>query len=257
VGLVDWGFKLNVCPAISLRFSKADPSRLVIGLMYILSPIGYPIALLLDHLLGTYHEKTFTREGLKTLIMLHEVPRSLLNSRDRLHPEETSMICNVLSVSRIPISEIMTPLSNIFALSSDAILNDSTRSKLLKSGYNKVPVYQACDKGTFLGVLNVITLIGREFSQKEVMAGGLGLGELKDLGAAFQQEEVLVGDLELEDFRIVGPDLSLADALAIFKNRGAEMVVVSEDGRKGEKALGMVTFRDLMEATMSREMEIC
>ena len=151
----------------------------------------------------------------------------------------------------------MTPLSNIFALSSDTILNDSARSNLLKSGYNKVPVYQAGDKGTFLGVLNVITLIGREFSQKEVMVGGLGLGELKDLGAAFQQEEVLVGDLELEDFRIVGPDLSLADALAIFKNRAAEMVVVCEDGRKGEKALGMVTFRDLMEATMSREMEIC
>lgn len=212
---------------------EADYSNsLVVWLMYILSPIGYPIALLLDHMLGTYHDRTFSREGLKTLIMLHEVPRSPFHNRERLHPEEASTVCNFLSLSTTPILEAMTPLKNVFTLSSNTLLDDMTRYRILKSGHGRIPVFGKEKRDFIVGVLNVRSLIGLDF----------------------QQQDVMVGQLELEGLRTVKPGVNLADVVGIFRDRQAKMVVVTEGGGIEDKALGIVTFRDVMGGVIGKEM---
>jgi metal transporter CNNM len=201
--------------------------------MYTLSPIGYPIALLLDHMLGTYHYRTFSRESLKTLIMLHGVPSSpfSLSNRERLHPEEASTICNFLSLSTTPILDIMTPLKNVFILTSDTLLDDMTIYRILKSGHSRIPVLGREKREFIVGVLNVRSLIGLDF----------------------QKQRVLVGELELEGLRTVGHKVHLADVVSIFRDREAEMVVVTKSGGVEDKALGVVTFRDAMAGVIGKK----
>jgi metal transporter CNNM len=202
--------------------------------MYILSPVGYPIARLLDYVLGTYHDRTFSREGLKTLVMLHEVPRPLLNSPERLFPAEVSAVCNILTVSAVAISQIMIPLKSIFTLSADTYLNDIVMSDIVTSGLNMIPVHETGDDGRIIGLLNVRGLIGWDVSAKEV----------------------LIGQLDLEEAGSLVPEVKLTEALGLF--RGLEMVMVSEDGRPDGRALGFVTFRTLMEScALGREMNRC
>jgi metal transporter CNNM len=208
--------------------------RLVVWLMYILSPLGYPIALLLDQMLGTYHDRTFSREGLKTLIMLHEVPPSpfLLENRERLHPTEVFTACKLLSLSSTPIIEAMTPLKNVLTLMSDTLLDDMTRDSILRSGHGRIPVFGK-EKGDFIvGVLNVRSLIGLDF----------------------QGQTILVGDLELEALRTVKPSVNLAEVINIFRDPQTEMVVVTERGSIEDRALGIVTFRDVMGGVVGKQM---
>jgi CBS domain containing-hemolysin-like protein len=198
--------------------------------MYILSPIGYPTAYILDHLLGTYHDRTFSREGLKTLIMLHEVPRFPLNSLDRLHPVEASTICNLLSISTVTMSEIMTPFKSMFTLSSSTHLSEIVRYEISKSGFNMIPVYESGDKERLVGLLNVKYLIGLNFNGRDVAVGELELGEL----------------------RMLAPKTKLTEALGVFQ--GVDMMLITEGGRSDGRPLGVVTFRDLMEFAMGGEM---
>jgi metal transporter CNNM len=203
--------------------------------MYTLSPIGYPIAILLDHLLGTYHDRTFSREGLKTLIMLHEVPRAPLNNPDRLHPVEASTICNLLSTSTIPVSKIMTPIKTVFCLSSDTYLNEIVRYEILKSGFNQIPVFEAGNAEQFTGLLDVKSLIGLDFHEQNVMAG----------------------ELELTDLTTVLPETKLTEMVSIFKNRTVDMVLITEGGMRDSKALGITTYRDIMDGAIGGEMVMC
>lgn len=221
----------SICAKWGLSIG-ARSSTLVLWLMYTLSPIGYPIAILLDHMLGTYHDRAFSREGLKTLIMLHEAPRSPFRNRERLHPEEASTVCNLLSLSTTSVLKAMTPLKNVFALTSDTLLDDITRYRILKSGHGRIPVFGKEKREFIVGVLNVRSLIGIDF----------------------QEQAVLVGELELEALKTVGPGVHLADVVGIFRDRKAEMVVVTENGGIGDRALGIVTFRDVMGGVIGREM---
>ena len=201
--------------------------------MYTLSPIGYPISLLLDHMLGTYHDRTFSREGLKTLIMLHEVPRSpfSLNTTERLHPEEASTACNLLTLSTNPILNTMTPLKHAFTLTTDTLLDDITRYRILRSGHGRIPVFGKEKRDFVVGVLNVRSLIGLDY----------------------QEQHVSVGELELERPRTVKPTMHLADVISVFRDRQAEMVIVTEDGSIQDEAVGIVTFRDVMKGVVGRE----
>jgi metal transporter CNNM len=192
--------------------------------MYTLSPIGYPIALLLDYMLGTYHDKPFSREGLKTLIMLHGVPRCTPQNAERLHPEEASTICNFLSLSSTPVLEAMSPMKDVFALTADTLLDEMTRYRILKSGHGRIPVYGEESKESVVGVLNVRSLIGLDF----------------------QEQKAKVGEVWLEELRTLGPRAHLADAMALLRNQDAEMVVVTDNGSGAGKALGILTFRDVM-----------
>ncbi|OAF55338.1 hypothetical protein VC83_08229 [Pseudogymnoascus destructans] len=61
----------SICAKYGLTIGACS-SRYVLWVMYGLFPVAYPIAELLDRLLGANHGLVFNRAGLKTLVMLHE-----------------------------------------------------------------------------------------------------------------------------------------------------------------------------------------
>mmetsp|Transcript_14255 Transcript_14255/g.19058 ORF Transcript_14255/g.19058 Transcript_14255/m.19058 type:complete len:80 (+) Transcript_14255:1405-1644(+) len=56
------------------------------------------------------------------------------------------------------VSEVMTPLENVFMLNVDEKLNFETIAKIFKTGYSRLPVYEV-SKNNVIGLLFVKDLI--------------------------------------------------------------------------------------------------
>jgi hypothetical protein len=86
--------------------------------MYLEGPIAYPIAKLLDYLLGESHGTMYRKIELKTLVGLHAHIGG-----DSLSEDEVTIISAVLDLSEKPVSFIMTPIADVYTLSSDVKLD--------------------------------------------------------------------------------------------------------------------------------------
>ncbi|PMD66797.1 DUF21-domain-containing protein [Hyaloscypha bicolor E] len=190
-------------------------SRYVLWLMYGLFPIAFPIAKLLDLLLGRNHGMVFGRLGLKTLLMFHEGLHH--SARERLTVDEISLLSSALDFNGVRVSSVMTPISKVFSLSSDAFLNDMTRYNILKSGYSNIPIHLHTQPNT----------------------------ETASLVSTSLEEEVAIGQISLESLPVVSSTETCLEVLNVFKERKAQVVLVIEQGTA--LPLGIVTARDIFE----------
>src|SRR4051812_20942090 len=79
----------------------------VLVLMYIMSPVAWPIAKLLDRLLGEDHGTIYKKAGLKTLVTLH---KTLGEAGEQLNSDEVTIISAVLDLKEKSVGTIMTPM---------------------------------------------------------------------------------------------------------------------------------------------------
>ncbi|GAB2265150.1 DUF21 domain-containing protein At5g52790 [Dionaea muscipula] len=99
----------------------AKLSLLVRLLVEVLLPISYPITMLLDRLLGNAHGSALLRRGeLKALVDLHS---SEAGKGGELTNDETSIIGGALELTQKTAKDAMTPLSRVFSLHINSILD--------------------------------------------------------------------------------------------------------------------------------------
>lgn len=196
--------------------------RVILWLMYALSPVAYPTACLLDKLLGPDHGNMFNRAGLKSLVMLHENLSGLFPQR--LNAEEVTVISSIIDLKERQVCSVMTPIANVYSLSNKSILNDMTCYNILKSGHSCIPVHLAGDSSRFAGVLTVKSLVAMRF-----------------------EDEATVGQIALSSLPVVRPDVSCQDIIHLFRNRRSDMVLVTEGGLCYGQPLGILTYKDVME----------
>lgn len=103
-------------------------SKPVLLLMLLTSPLSWPTAKLLDWILGEDHGTVYKKSGLKTLVTLH---KSLGELSDRLNQDEVTIITAVLDLKDKPVSEVMTPMDDVFTLSEDHVLDEKTMDNIL------------------------------------------------------------------------------------------------------------------------------
>lgn len=96
--------------------------------MYIMYPIAYPTALLLDFFLGESHGTVYKKAGLKSLVSLHQAVHP--SDVDALTSDEVTIIGAVLDLKSKPVSFIMTPMNDVFTLSTEDILNEELVDKV-------------------------------------------------------------------------------------------------------------------------------
>lgn len=89
--------------------------------MYLSYPLSFPVAKLLDNVLGHDEGVTYKRAGLKTFVSLH---RHL--GAENLLEDEVTIISSVLELSEKSIRDIMVPVDDIYSLSSEQILDEDT-----------------------------------------------------------------------------------------------------------------------------------
>ncbi|CDS10379.1 hypothetical protein LRAMOSA03055 [Lichtheimia ramosa] len=217
--------------SICVRYGLAIGARtawMVLVLMYLMYPIAYPTALLLDYFLGESHGTVYKKAGLKTLVSLHQAVEP--SDVEALTSDEVTIIGAVLDLRSKPVSQIMTPIRDVFILSVDDILNEALVDKILTAGYSRIPVHAAGEETNFVGMLLTKRLI------------------------TYDPEDALpVSNLQLSTLPETGPDTSCLDILNFFQEGKSHMALVSDDPGGQSGAIGVITLEDVIEELIGEE----
>ena len=196
--------------------------------MYIMSPIAWPTAKLLDYLLGEDHGTVYKKAGLKTLVTLH---MSLGKApHERLNEDEVTIITAVLDLKAKSVASIMTPLDDVFIMSSDTVLDEETVATILAAGYSRIPIHTPDHPGDFIGMLLVRTLITYD-----------------------PEDATRVCDFTLATLPETKPETSCLDIINFFQEGHSHMVMVSTAPGEKEGAIGVVTLEDVIEELIGEE----
>ncbi|KAH8722991.1 hypothetical protein GQ44DRAFT_711165 [Phaeosphaeriaceae sp. PMI808] len=202
-------------------------SPVVLVLMYVMGIAAWPTAKLLDYLLGEDHGTIYKKTGLKTLVTLH---KSLGNAEERLNQDEVTIITAVLDLKAKAVGNIMTPMKDVFIMSSDTILDEKRMDSILSAGYSRIPIHNPSNKNDFVGMLLVKMLI------------------------TYDPEDALrVRDFALATLPETRPETSCLDILNFFQEGKSHMVLVSDFPAEARGAVGVVTLEDVIEELIGEE----
>lgn len=214
--------------AASVRYGLlfgAYCTPLVLALMYLLYPITYPTALLLDSILGKDEGVYYHKAGLKALVFLH---KSL--GVGHLNDDEVTIISAVLDLREKPVGRIMTPIGDVYTLPSDRILDEATINEILCAGYSRIPIYVPEEPHNFIGMLLVKTLITYDPDDRKP-----------------------VSEFELATLPETRADTSCLDILNFFQEGKSHMALVSSHPGLDHGAQGVVTLEDVIEELIGEE----
>ncbi|WBW74886.1 multi-pass membrane and CBS domain protein [Schizosaccharomyces osmophilus] len=203
--------------------AKLEP--LVLFMMYLLMPIAYPTALLLDACLGEDHGTMYRKAGLKTLVTLH---RDL--GLDKLNQDEVTIITAVLDLREKSAKSIMTPIENVFTLPTDRVVDEQLIGDIICAGYSRIPVHRPGFPHDFIGMLLTKTLIGYD-----------------------PDDCWPVSRFALATLPQTFPDTSCLDLLNYCQEGKSHMILISD--HPGEKfgTLGVITLEDIIEELIGEE----
>ncbi|KAF9561505.1 DUF21-domain-containing protein [Agrocybe pediades] len=142
--------------AVSVRYGLSIGARcvpLVLGMMFIFAPIAWPIAKVLDWMLGTKEQHTYKKTELKSFLQFHR------SGDEPLRDEEITILNGVLELNTKKVEELMTPLADTVVLSTDDVLNYAAVHAILQTGYSRFPVHEKGNRDAFVGILLVKKLL--------------------------------------------------------------------------------------------------
>ncbi|KAK4054686.1 cell agglutination protein Mam3 [Microbotryomycetes sp. JL221] len=214
----------SICARHGLRIG-AFFAPFVWILMLIEFPIAYPIAKLLDYLLGESHGTLYKKAELKTFVGLH---RQI--GGESLNEDEVTIISSVLELSEKSVSSIMTNLEDTYTLPSDAILDQETVDQILALGHSRIPIHTPDDPQDFVGMIIVKKLIAYDPAQAQP-----------------------VSSFPLSVLPETGPDSTCLDALNYFQQGRSHILLVSRTPGIPGGAIGVVTLEDVIEEMIGEE----
>ncbi|KAF2091445.1 DUF21-domain-containing protein, partial [Saccharata proteae CBS 121410] len=217
----------SICVRYGLPIGAAM-APLVLALMWIMGPVAWPTAKLLDYLLGEDHGTTYKKAGLKTLVTLHKTLGT--SPDDRLNQDEVTIISAVLDLKDKPVGSIMTPMNDVFTMSADTVLDEKMMDAILSAGFSRIPIYQPDNPRNFVGMLLVKMLI------------------------TYDPEDCLqVRDFALATLPETRPETSCLDIVNFFQEGKSHMVLVSDFPGEPFGALGVLTLEDVIEELIGEE----
>ncbi len=217
----------SVCVRYGLSIG-AFMAPFVLVLMWLLGPIAWPTAKLLDWLLGEDHGTSYKRTGLKTLVQLHKTLGTAPG--ERLMEDEVTIINSVLDLKEKPVGSIMTPMQDVFIMSADTVLDERMMDTILSQGYSRIPIYSPSNPRNFLGMLLVKMLITYD-----------------------PEDARRVSDFSLATLPETASHTSCLDIINFFQEGKSHMVLVSDYPGQDKGALGVVTLEDVIEEVIGEE----
>jgi len=202
--------------------------KVIIFLLYILAK---PLAFCLDKLLGHELGTTYSKAEMSKLLEIHV-------KEGRFNAETGSAMKGALKYQDIAVKDVMTPIENTFMLNVEEKLNFATMSTIFKTGYSRIPIYEA-------SVSNVI-----------------GLLFVKDLIFIDPDDETPVRNF-VEIFgrgsHTVWPEDKLGDVLSYLRKGHTHMALVRDVNNASDtqdpfyELKGIITLEDIIEEILGEE----
>lgn len=198
----------------------AKTAWLVKIFIYILFPVCWPIAWILDKVLGEEMTTIYSKKELMKIIEEHEV-----SEHSEVDADEERIVKGALSFSDKTAEQIMTPRTVIYALESDQKLDESLLHDIKNQGFTRIPIYEGeIDK--IKGVLYVKDVVDVKIGEK-----------IKNV---YKKEHLI----------FVPRDIKLDNLLTKFLQSKTHMAVVMDDYKGVE---GIVTLEDVLEEILNME----
>ncbi|KAH6901112.1 hemolysin [Coprinopsis sp. MPI-PUGE-AT-0042] len=213
--------------AVSVRYGLAIGATcapLVSTMMVVLAPVTWPIARLLDWVLGADTQHTYRKAELKSLLQLHRT------GAEPLKEVEINILSGVLELGSKNVESIMTPLKDTFVLGSDSVLDQATVDAIMQSGYSRVPVHLPGRPKAFMGLLLVKRLL--TYDPKQALP---------------------VSAFPLSILPEAPPSINCFQALDYFQTGRAHLLLVSLTPGEEGGGIGVVTLEDIIEEMISEE----
>ncbi|GAA0179481.1 ion channel [Lithospermum erythrorhizon] len=194
----------SVCTRYGLAIG-ATAAPLVRILVWICSPVAYPISKLLDYLLGHGQLTLFRRAELKMLVNLHG---NEAGKGGELTHDETTIIAGALELSEKTAGDAMTPIYETFAIDINAKLDRDLMNIIQEKGHSRIPVY---------------------YEQHQNI---IGLILAKNLLTIHPEDEVPVKSVSIRRIPRVPDSMPLYDILNEFQKGHSHMAVVIRQSNK-------------------------
>ncbi|XP_023003469.1 DUF21 domain-containing protein At2g14520-like isoform X2 [Cucurbita maxima] len=179
-------------------------------LVWICFPVAYPISKLLDFSLGKEHKALFRRAELKTLVDFHG---NEAGKGGELTRDETTIIRGALELTEKVARDVMTPLSETFAIDINANLDSNLIKLILEKGHSRVPVFY------------------------EHPANIIGLVLVKNLITGHSPDGVPIKNFPIRKCPRVSETMPLYDILNDFQKGHSHMAVVVREKENPEKPI--------------------
>lgn len=204
----------------------AKSASFVKALMFITTPISWPIAKLLDTVIGRKHSAFFRTAQLKAIVDVHAESHG---RGGELTHDETMIIKGAMDLREKKVVEVLTPLENTFMLPSDAKLDQETMMAILSSGHSRIPVYETGMRHNILGFVIV-----------------------KEMLLISPDQDTPLLHMRLRSLPKLPGDAPLYDVLNIFQTGKSHMAQVMGWGGCS-CTLGIVTLEDVLEELLQEE----
>ncbi|KAL8277315.1 hypothetical protein RQP46_010268 [Phenoliferia psychrophenolica] len=206
----------SICSRFGLAIGSAmvGPVRVLIWCFFIIS---WPVARMLEYLLGAHSGVVYRRAELKELINLHGDGGG--HGGD-LQKDTITIVGATLDLQTKVVSDAMTPISNIFQLPITAILDYETLGRVLKAGHSRVPVFKE------------ISVNGKT---RNKVVGVLLTKQLILLDPA---DAIPLADIPINPLPTISEDLPLLQILNTFQEGRSHMAIsIPEDGGFAKETL--------------------
>ncbi|GAA6022866.1 hypothetical protein JCM11491_007023 [Sporobolomyces phaffii] len=198
----------SVCARYGLRVGAAMviPVRIMI---YVLFVVAWPIAKLLEWILGPHDGIVYRRTELKELVALHA---ESAGGHGDLDVDTVAIVGATLDLQAKTVRDAMTPVSSLFSLPITAILDYETLGKILEAGHSRIPVYE-----------EVPTESNGEKKTRRKIVGVL---LTKQLILLDPEDATPLRQIPINPLPLVADDLALLQILNTFQEGRSHMAVV-------------------------------
>jgi len=143
----------------ALQFGAAM-APLIKGIMWILFPISYPIAWVLNALLGEEGPTRYSKRDILSIIEENTAPETGVDQ------DERRIAKGAFSFSHRAVEDVMTPNTVVKIAHADDVIDKKYLADLKDSGYSRVPVTTLEDPNAFVGILYLKDLLGISLPKK-------------------------------------------------------------------------------------------